>query len=108
VGAIYAQRKTTVDPVIGQIKGRGFCRFSSRGLIGAKGEFHLVCAVHNLWSSCGAWAARSSGKHPLTVNSRRASAPAAERERAVAARRVVRLAGSGWWPNERRTGDMEP
>ena len=46
--AIYALRKTTVEPVIGQIKGRGFRRFSLRGLIEAKGEFHLVCAVHNL------------------------------------------------------------
>jgi transposase len=46
--AIYALRKITVEPAIGQIKGRGFRRFSLRGLIGAKGEFHLVCAVHNL------------------------------------------------------------
>ena len=46
--AIYAQRKVTVEPVIGQIKGRGFRRFSLRGLTGAKGEFHFVCAVHNL------------------------------------------------------------
>jgi transposase len=46
--AIYAHRKVTVEPVIGQIKGRGFRRFSLRGLIGAKGEFQLVCAVHNL------------------------------------------------------------
>jgi len=46
--AIYALRKITVEPAIGQLKGRGFRRFSLRGLIGAKGEFHLVCAVHNL------------------------------------------------------------
>jgi transposase len=46
--AIYAQRKITVEPVIGQIKGRGFRRFSLRGLTGVKGEFQLVCAVHNL------------------------------------------------------------
>lgn len=46
--AIYALRKITVEPAIGQIKGRGFRRFSLRGLSGAKGEFHLVCAVHNL------------------------------------------------------------
>jgi len=55
--AIYAQRKITVEPAIGQIKGRGFRRFSLRGLIGAKGEFHLVCAVHNLvklWRMGGA------------------------------------------------------
>jgi transposase len=46
--AIYAQRKTTVEPAIGQIKGRGFRRFSLRGVMGAKGEFQLICAVHNL------------------------------------------------------------
>ncbi len=46
--SIYAQRKITVEPAIGQIKGRGFRRFSLRGLVGAKGEFQLVCAVHNL------------------------------------------------------------
>jgi len=46
--AIYALRKVTVEPAIGQIKGRGFRRFSLRGVIGAKGEFQLVCAVHNL------------------------------------------------------------
>lgn len=46
--AIYARRKCTVEPVIGQIKGRGFRRFSLRGLGGAKGEFTLVCMVHNL------------------------------------------------------------
>ncbi len=45
---IYAQRKITVEPAIGQIKGRGFRRFSLRGVTGAKGEFQLVCAVHNL------------------------------------------------------------
>ncbi|MGH8910824.1 MAG: IS1182 family transposase [Egibacteraceae bacterium] len=46
--AIYAQRKITVEPVFGQIKGRGFRRFSLRGTDRVKGEFHLVCAVHNL------------------------------------------------------------
>lgn len=42
--AIYARRQCTV----GQVKGRGFRRFSLRGLVGAKGEFTLVCVVHNL------------------------------------------------------------
>ena len=46
--AIYAQRKITVEPVFGQIKGRGFRRFSLRGTDRVKGEFQLVCAVHNL------------------------------------------------------------
>jgi len=45
---IYARRKCTVEPVIGQIKGRGFRRFSLRGLGRVQGEFRLVCAVHNL------------------------------------------------------------
>ncbi|MEK7823981.1 MAG: transposase, partial [Candidatus Eisenbacteria bacterium] len=45
---IYAQRKITVEPVFGQIKGRGFRRFSLRGADRVKGEFQLVCAVHNL------------------------------------------------------------
>jgi hypothetical protein len=55
--AIYAQRKTTVEPVFGQVKGRGFRRFSLRGATGVKGEFQLVCAVHNLvklWRTAGA------------------------------------------------------
>ena len=46
--AIYAQRKTTVEPVFGQVKGRGFRRFSLRGADRVKGEFQFVCAVHNL------------------------------------------------------------
>ena len=44
----YARRKVTVEPVFGQIKNRGFRRFSLRGLFKARGEFSLVCAVHNL------------------------------------------------------------
>src|SRR3990172_5749435 len=46
--AIYAQPKTTVEPVFGQVKGRGFRRFSLRGVDRVKGEFQFVCAVHNL------------------------------------------------------------
>jgi hypothetical protein len=45
-------------PVIGQIKGRGFRRFSLRGLVGVKGEFTLVCVVHNLlklWRAGMGW-----------------------------------------------------
>ena len=38
----------TVEPVFGQIKNRGFRRFSLRGLFKVRGEFSLVCAVHNL------------------------------------------------------------
>jgi transposase len=44
----YARRKVTVEPVFGQIKNRGFRRFSLRGLFKVQGEFSLVCAVHNL------------------------------------------------------------
>lgn len=65
---IYAQRKVTVEPAIGQIKGRGFRRFSLRGLAGARGEFQLVCAVHNLvklWRTRGALLVRANaGREP--------------------------------------------
>jgi transposase len=46
---LYAQRKTIVEPVFGQIKGaRGFRRFSFRGLKKINGEWSLVCLTHNL------------------------------------------------------------
>jgi transposase len=46
---LYAQRKTIVEPVFGQIKGaRGFRRFSLRGLLKIGGEWCLVCLTHNL------------------------------------------------------------
>jgi transposase len=46
---LYAQRKTIVEPVYGQIKGaRGFRRFSLRGLLKISGEWCLVCLTHNL------------------------------------------------------------
>ena len=46
---LYAQRKTIVEPVFGQIKGaRGFRRFSFRGLLKIAGEWCLVCLTHNL------------------------------------------------------------
>jgi transposase len=45
----YAQRKTIVEPVFGQIKGaRGFRRFSVRGLLKIGGEWSLICLTHNL------------------------------------------------------------
>mgnify|MGYP001570413743 FL=1 len=46
---IYAKRKSTVEPVIGQIKhAQGFRQFSLRGLIKAEAEWCLVSATHNL------------------------------------------------------------
>jgi hypothetical protein len=44
----YARRKVTVEPTIGQIKNRTTRRFSLRGVKKTRGEFSLVCAVHNL------------------------------------------------------------
>jgi len=47
--AIYAARKSIVEPVFGQIKqARGFRRFSLRGFEKVKAEWALVCATHNL------------------------------------------------------------
>jgi transposase len=47
--AVYAWRKTIVEPVFGQIKeARGFRRFRLRGLAPIRGEWRLVCLTHNL------------------------------------------------------------
>ncbi len=47
--ALYARRKTIVEPVFGQIKeARGFRRFLLRGLTKVRGEWRLVCLTHNL------------------------------------------------------------
>jgi transposase len=45
----YSKRKSTVEPVFGQIKrARGFVQFSLRGLEKMRGEWSLVCLTHNL------------------------------------------------------------
>jgi transposase len=47
--AVYAARKTIVEPVFGQIKqARGFRQFLLRGVQKVKGEWSLVCLTHNL------------------------------------------------------------
>jgi len=47
--AIYAARKTIVEPVFGQIKqARGFRYFLLRGLAKVRGEWALVCLTHNI------------------------------------------------------------
>jgi transposase len=47
--AVYARRKTIVEPVFGQIKEvRGVRRFLLRGLTKIRGEWRLVCLTHNL------------------------------------------------------------
>jgi hypothetical protein len=45
----YRLRKQVVEPVIGQIKqARGFRQFLLRGLKKVRGEWALLCTVHNL------------------------------------------------------------
>lgn len=47
--ALYALRKTIVEPVFGQIKGaRGIRRFLLRGLTKIRGEWRLICLTHNV------------------------------------------------------------
>jgi hypothetical protein len=47
--AIYAGRKTIVEPVFGQIKqARGFRQFLLRGVEKVRAEWALVCTTHNL------------------------------------------------------------
>ena len=46
---MYAKRKETVEPVIGQLKEvRGFRRFLLRGMEKVPYEFDLICLTHNL------------------------------------------------------------
>lgn len=47
--AVYAARKSIVEPVFGQIKrARGFTQFLLRGIKKVRGEWALVCATHNI------------------------------------------------------------
>jgi len=47
--AVYAARKTIVEPVFGQIKqARGFRQFLLRGLVKVRGEWALLCLTHNI------------------------------------------------------------
>lgn len=47
--AVYARRKTIVEPVFGQIKQRqGFRQFLLRGVDKVRAEWALVCTAHNL------------------------------------------------------------
>lgn len=47
--AVYAARKTMVEPVFGQIKqARGFRQFLLRGRVKVRGEWALVCLTHNI------------------------------------------------------------
>ena len=49
----YALRMETVEPVFGQIKqGRGFRQFLLRGLAKVNREWLLICAGHNLATTC--------------------------------------------------------
>jgi hypothetical protein len=45
----FAKRKTTVEPVFGNLKANlRFRRFSRRGLQAATSEWRLICSIHNL------------------------------------------------------------
>jgi myosin heavy subunit len=47
--ATYAKRKGIIEPIFGQLKQvLGFRQFSLRGLVAMRGEWRLVCTVHNL------------------------------------------------------------
>lgn len=67
---IYAKRKSTVEPVIGQIKhAQGFRQFSLRGLVKAEAEWCLVAATHNLRKLFAACKAQPSRLRAATLHS---------------------------------------
>src|SRR5262249_55291926 len=46
---LYAKRKGMIEPIFGQLKQvLGFRQFSLRGLESMRGEWRLLCTVHNL------------------------------------------------------------
>lgn len=45
---VYRQRSTSVEPVFGQMEGRGLNRFLLRGVTKVRGEWSLFCTTHNL------------------------------------------------------------
>lgn len=54
--AIYRQRSTSVEPVFGQMEGRGLNRFWLRGKTKVSTEWSLFCTTHNilkLWRALG-------------------------------------------------------
>jgi hypothetical protein len=56
--AVYALRKTIVEPVFGQTKGaRGLDRFLLRGLRKVSGEWALMTTGHNILKLFRAWVA---------------------------------------------------
>lgn len=60
--AIYARRKAVVEPVFGQTKeARGFRRFLLRGIDQNRGEWSLLCTVHNLLKLLGARKSQEGG-----------------------------------------------
>jgi len=47
--ALFRKRKTSIEPVFGNLKGnRGYRRFVRRGLPAVNSEWRLICATHNL------------------------------------------------------------
>ena len=47
--ATYAKRKGIIEPIFGQLKQvLGFRQFSLRGLVAMRGEWRLMCTVHNV------------------------------------------------------------
>ena len=58
---LYAQRKTTIEPVFGQIKhNRHIERFMRRGRSAARSEWRLVAATHNLLKLHNHWIANTA------------------------------------------------
>jgi len=73
--AVYAARKTIVEPVFGQIKhARGFRQFLLRGIDKVRAEWSLVCLTHNvlkLYRLCHPRTRESGSRYPECQNTRR-------------------------------------
>jgi hypothetical protein len=68
----YAQRKSTVEPVFGQIRTRGLRAFGLRGKAKAGLEWSLWCTTHNLLKL---WRTRAARSRPRLEESGESSPP---------------------------------
>ncbi|MBL9009215.1 MAG: transposase [Myxococcales bacterium] len=115
--ALYRRRKTIIEPVIGQIKGRGLGRLSLRGLLSAQQEWSLIALSHNLLKLHKARRARrQSPQGPaataaqtlfaaLCTSPPPSSAPTSARP---ARRRCLRQRAPSRRDRRTRSGDLQP
>ena len=92
--AVYARRKTMVEPVLGQIKqARGFRQFLLRGVAKVQGEWALVCTptAHQVTLGCLASALLSTTAAPTRSSCSTCRVSRGKRSRQLKCRRQLKM-----------------